>query len=437
MANAFALWSTSVLVTKLLSIYRCGQIVNSYDSDIRFSQFLKNFEVLEFTVLTPLNQVFFEQYETKWMKETMHQTEHNQENDEDEEYLNDNDEKSKSKNTYEYTQWEELMTKIKPHSAEPIDPFHHFARLLIVINSYMYQALNTTVLGRKTLVKIEVWIGYMNEIIRGRKHHVMEHFNSTLYNDFSRGLQHLTRLVSTYNQQHTGDEYSFFSPGVLLLRALSSTYTGQERTDFRHCKSQIWSKQSSLMIWDIILREKIPTRLITANEQPRFKCPFIGDLPIQLCINDEVVGDERYELENLFEATLNWFERMTVRCFSKMETSVRSCNVLAERNIVVHDILGCGGIISRTCENTSLRKERNNIKAKTSKSEIKKADKSRSRAYRPKFPLNALKKNYYIFGEEILNTLLPKVPNYKHISSGQKRKCSVSPIEDELPDECL
>ena len=73
----------------------------------------------------------------------------------------------------------------------------------------------------------------------------------------------------------------------------------------------------------------------------------------------------------------------------------------------------------------------------SSKSEIKKADKSRSRAYRPKFPLNALKKNYYIFGEEILNTLLPKVPNYKHISSGQKRKCSVSPIEDELPDECL
>ena len=113
MANAFALWSTSVLVTKLLSIYRCGQIVNSYDSDIRFSQFLKNFEVLEFTVLTPLNQVFFEQYETKWMKETMHQTEHNQENDEDEEYLNDNDEKSKSKNTYsKWPLWSRRASKI-------------------------------------------------------------------------------------------------------------------------------------------------------------------------------------------------------------------------------------------------------------------------------------------------------------------------------------
>ena len=71
MVIAFALWSTAVVATKLLSIHHCGQIVKSYDPNTKLSQFLKNFEVLEYTVFTPLNQVFFEKYETTWMKETM------------------------------------------------------------------------------------------------------------------------------------------------------------------------------------------------------------------------------------------------------------------------------------------------------------------------------------------------------------------------------
>lgn len=439
MANAFALWSTAVVVTKLLIIRHGCHIAKCNDSDIHLSHFLKNFEVLESTVFTPLNQVFFDEYETTWIKEIMQQTEQTQ--DDDNNYEQDTEEEngnSKTKNTYEYTQWVRLMKKIKQSPAAPIDPFHHFARCLIVINTYIYRACTETDIGPKTIGKIVVWFGYMKEILNNRKHKVIEHFDDTLQKDFIGGLQELRRLIADKNQQHNGDEYSFFSPGVLLIRALTSTHTGQERSDFRHGKSEIWIKQSELILWDIILGENSPTRLMDADddELASFKCPFINQLPIRLCTDPAVISAEHHCLENMFEATLNWFEAMTMRCTHNPDSSARSYNVMAERNVVTDEILGCG-IISRTCENTDIRKQRNTTKAKTSKSEIKKVDRSRTREYRGTYPVNAIKKNSYIFGEELLKEFLSKIPNQNKSYSGQKRKCPVCPTEDDLPFECV
>lgn len=432
MANPYAIWSTAAVAAKLLLIRHCGQIVKS---DSKLSDFLKSFEMLENTVFTPLNQVFFEDYETKWMKETMQQTEqHGEADDQDNESREDMTE-LKTKHTMEYIKWDQLKKRIEQSGAEPIDPFHHFARCLIVINIFMSKAWMTTPLGPKTVKKIELWIGYMNEIIGGRRHHVIEHFNTPLRNEFLEGIENLTRLTSEGTKQPNGDEYFFFSPGVLLIRALTGIYTGQERFNFHHCKSDIWMTESARMMWDIIFEERVPTRLLNANDPTPFKCPFISQLPFQLCNHPEVLSDERYYMENLFEATLNWFESMTLRCLSNPNTSDRSCNIFAERNTVTEHIIGFG-IFHRTVLNTSLRKERNKNKAKTSKSEIKKANRSRTREYQPKCPLNALKKNSYLFGDEILNVVLTHVPNSKEATSGQKRKCTVCPNEDELPDEC-
>ena len=273
-ANPFAIWSTAVVATKFVLITHCGRLVKCNNSETELSEFLKNFDLLESTVFTPLYQVYYEMYESKWMKDTMQGRECTLE-EEVIEIFND-DIEFRSKNTYEYTKWEKLVEQFSPHSADPIDPFHHFARCVIKINTYMLSAMSTTSLGSKTLAKINTWINYMQQL--KSKHCACEYFSSTLHSDFFSGLRELKN--KTTQQLNTppinGDEYSFFSPGVLLIRVLSSVYIGQDRTNFRHPKYANWSIQSANIFSAMILGETQHNRLINADQYSAFQFPFIG-----------------------------------------------------------------------------------------------------------------------------------------------------------------
>jgi len=431
-ANPFALWSTAVVATKFVLITHCGRLVKCNNSETELSEFLKNFDLLESTVFTPLYQVYYEMYESKWMKDTMQGRECTLE-EEVIEIFND-DIEFRSKNTYEYTQWEKLVEQFSPHSADPIDPFDHFARCVIKINTYMLSAMSTTSLGSKTLAKIRTWINYMQQL--KSKHCACGYFSSTLHSDFFSGLRELKN--KTTQQLNTppinGDEYSFFSPGVLLIRVLSSVYIGQDRTNFRHPKYAIWSNQSANILSAMILGETPQNLLINADQYSAFQFPFIGSLPLTLIGNSVVMEKKHAYLENVFEAIINYFTEMSVKCQHNPNSQNRSNHVLSEMQLVSRDILS--GIFPNTLENTRLRKVRNFSKAKTSKSETKKADKNRTKPYRPRFPTDALHKNKYVFGHDTLQVICDCIPKSR-VSFSNVSSCPVRPTRDDLPDECV
>jgi len=431
-ANPFALWSTAVVATKFVLITHCGRLVKCNNSETELSEFLKNFDLLESTVFTPLYQVYYEMYESKWMKDTMQGRECTLE-EEVIEIFNE-DIEFRSKNTYEYTQWEKLVEQFSPHSADPIDPFDHFARCVIKINTYMLSAMSTTSLGSKTLAKIRTWINYMQQL--KSKHCACGYFSSTLHSDFFSGLRELKN--KTTQQLNTppinGDEYSFFSPGVLLIRVLSSVYIGQDRTNFRHPKYAIWSNQSANILSAMILGETPQNLLINADQYSAFQFPFIGSLPLTLIGNSVVMEKKHAYLENVFEAIINYFTEMSVKCQHNPNSQNRSNHVLSEMQLVSRDILS--GIFPNTLENTRLRKVRNFSKAKTSKSETKKADKNRTKPYRPRFPTDALHKNKYVFGHDTLQVICDCIPKSR-VSFSNVSSCPVRPTRDDLPDECV
>ena len=431
-ANPFALWSTAVVATKFVLITHCGRLVKCNNSETELSEFLKNFDLLESTVFTPLYQVYYEMYESKWMKDTMQGRDCTLE-EEVIEIFNE-DIEFRSKNTYEYTQWEKLVEQFSPHSADPIDPFDHFARCVIKINTYMLSAMSTTSLGSKTLAKIRTWINYMQQL--KSKHCACGYFSSTLHSDFFSGLRELKN--KTTQQLNTppinGDEYSFFSPGVLLIRVLSSVYIGQDRTNFRHPKYAIWSNQSANILSAMILGETPQNLLINADQYSAFQFPFIGSLPLTLIGNSVVMEKKHAYLENVFEAIINYFTEMSVKCQHNPNSQNRSNHVLSEMQLVSRDILS--GIFPNTLENTRLRKVRNFSKAKTSKSETKKADKNRTKPYRPRFPTDALHKNKYVFGHDTLQVICDCIPKSR-VSFSNVSSCPVRPTRDDLPDECV
>jgi len=431
-ANPFAIWSTAVVATKFVLITHCGRLVKCNNSETELSEFLKNFDLLESTVFTPLYQVYYEMYESKWMKDTMQGRDCTLE-EEVIEIFNE-DIEFRSKNTYEYTQWEKLVEQFSPHSADPIDPFDHFARCVIKINTYMLSAMSTTSLGSKTLAKIRTWINYMQQL--KSKHCACGYFSSTLHSDFFSGLRELKN--KTTQQLNTppinGDEYSFFSPGVLLIRVLSSVYIGQDRTNFRHPKYAIWSNQSANILSAMILGETPQNLLINADQYSAFQFPFIGSLPLTLIGNSVVMEKKHAYLENVFEAIINYFTEMSVKCQHNPNSQNRSNHVLSEMQLVSRDILS--GIFPNTLENTRLRKVRNFSKAKTSKSETKKADKNRTKPYRPRFPTDALHKNKYVFGHDTLQVICDCIPKSR-VSFSNVSSCPVRPTRDDLPDECV
>lgn len=431
-ANPFALWSTAVVATKFVLITHCGRLVKCNNSETELSEFLKNFDLLESTVFTPLYQVYYEMYESKWMKDTMQGRECTLEEEVIE--IFNHDIEFRSKNTYEYTQWEKLVEQFSPHSADPIDPFDHFARCVIKINTYMLSAMSTTSLGSKTLAKIRTWINYMQQL--KSKHCACGYFSSTLHSDFFSGLRELKN--KTTQQLNTppinGDEYSFFSPGVLLIRVLSSVYIGQDRTNFRHPKYAIWSNQSANILSAMILGETPQNLLINADQYSAFQFPFIGSLPLTLIGNSVVMEKKHAYLENVFEAIINYFTEMSVKCQHNPNSQNRSNHVLSEMQLVSRDILS--GIFPNTLENTRLRKVRNFSKAKTSKSETKKADKNRTKPYRPRFPTDALHKNKYVFGHDTLQVICDCIPKSR-VSFSNVSSCPVRPTRDDLPDECV
>ena len=71
-----------------------------------------------------------------------------------------------------------MKKKISQMNLEPIDPFHHYAKCLIVLNRCIYQAWSSLILGPRTVAKIKVWIGYMKLLI-SRKYKSFEHFLPT------------------------------------------------------------------------------------------------------------------------------------------------------------------------------------------------------------------------------------------------------------------
>ena len=434
-ANAFALWSSAVIASKLVLIHHCGKITKGENDPSKLSEFLKNFELLETQVITPLNQVFYEEYETAWMKETMVQIEWNEE---DEDSLSEEvDGNTNSLNSYESMEWEKMKNKISHMNMGPIDPFHHYAKCLIVLNRYIYQAWSSTVLGPKTVAKIKTWIGYM-KLVMSRKHKSFEHFHPSQQQNLLHQLHRLSTKAEDWdsNPRLDGDEYAFFSPGVLLIRAISSVYTGQDRTNFHHPKRDIWTNTSAPLIFQVLLKEHDPSRFINnTNGQTAYEFPFLGKLPIHFSSNEEIMKKEHCYMENVVEATMNYFMVMVAQLKAHPNTLNRSENVVAEIDIVRR--ITDGGMFSRTFANTQIRKMRNYKKAKTSKSEIKKVDKCRTRAYKPRFPVDALKKNKYIFGNEIVQAFINMTENRNSASSANKSTCQVFPPPGYLPEDCL
>jgi hypothetical protein len=434
--NAYALWTTAAVATKLVLVHQCGRCWNNL---LELSEYLKHFKVLQEDVFAPLEEVFYLKYEEEWLKKELGEQLGWRMSELDDppnaELM------GKIRVTPEKELWEIMKNKRRESASRPngpLNPFNHFSRCLVKMTKLMFDACRARDLSEGTKKKIQHWNEYFIHPITSKMPDLFSHFTPPIRRLLINLCTGLDRELQRQDEPNgVGDDFPFFSPGTLMIRAISNVYIGQLQS--KHPQFEEWADYSSLIIFELIMKVQDPLLLLTdpTVTEKNIDYPFIQKLPLCLLDDPDIMEKTNENMENILEVVNEYFRTMISNNLGHQPDTRAEYTSL--QNSLANSILRHDGVFDRSDANTHLRKEKNAIRSKTCRSTKKKVDQNRVRPHRPPCPSSPLEDNLHIFGKSIVDKIIEAIP-YEKCSSPNKRQTS-SPSRwsykvSGLPKEC-